>query len=254
MQIYHPRHARPHHYVVPVVVAAIVAVVAGLAFGLGPQREVAEAPPHADGHQAAPGSSGPDDVAPDGVAPGAGQESDEAVPATSTGPGALDRCRMQYDAQSPVLRSAARSIKQWEVHVRAMNQLVAGEITLDQAAAFWDRTRVGAQGRVADFRRADDAYAATAHECPAPKQADRAGRVRTCTRAVALRDKVVSVARRSIDTWAMHVRDMELLRDGKLSPTKATEMWQMSWHMGQHQIDAYHDALRAADRAAPCDT
>jgi hypothetical protein len=235
--MYHPRHAGPHRFLIPLAVAALVAVVAGLAFGINGRPDAAEPPRQPDRQAGAHEGTGPDDGA-----------SESAVAAASEGPGALDRCRMQYDGQSPVLRTAARSIKQWQVHVEAMNQLVAGEITLDQASAFWNRTRVGAKGRVADFRKADHAYAALSHDCPSPPASD-AELATTCARSVGLRGKVVRVARRSIDTWAKHVRDMELLRDGKLSPTEAMEMWQMSWRMGQRQIDAYQDALRRADRA-----
>jgi hypothetical protein len=251
--MYHPRHARPHRYLVPVAVAALVAVVAGLSFGLDGQRDVAEAPQRPDGHTDAPGSAGPDGFAADSPGPDdEGSESD--VPVTSREPAPLDQCRTQYDAQSPLLRTGSRSIKQWELHVVAMNQLVAGEITLEQASAFWNRTRIGAQGRVADFRKADHAYAARSYDCPTRRGSDTEP-VAACAHSVALRDKVLSVARRSIDTWDAHVRDMELLREGRLSPARATEMWQMNWQMGQHQIDSYHGALRRstrADRAGAC--
>lgn len=233
--MYHPRHARPHHYIVPVVVAALV-VLGALGFGVT-----------LDGDRTTP-SDNPETMTTTGSQ---SPSANDAVPAASKGPSAIDRCRAQYDAQAPVLRTAARSIEQWEVHVRAMNQLVAGEITLDQASDFWNRTRMGAQRRVTDFRDAERAYTAGDHNCPSPQAAD-ATSLRTCGRSVLLRDEVLTVARRAIDTWAMHVRDMERLRDGQLSPAKAAEMWRMSWHMGQHQIDAYHDALRKADRADAC--
>ena len=110
---------------------------------------------------------------------------------------------------------------------------------------------MGAQRRVNAFRDADRAYTAADQDCPSPQESE-ATAVRTCGRSVLLRGEVVAVARRAIDTWAMHVRDMERLRNGQLSPAKAAEMWRMSWHMGQHQIDAYHDALRGADRADAC--
>lgn len=233
--MYHPRHARPHHYIVPVAVAALVALGAYV-FGVTLDRDRA-APPDRPEAMTTTGSESP--------------SPNDAVPAASKGPSAIDRCRTQYDAQAPALRRAARAIEQWEVHVSAMNQLVAGEITLDQASDFWNRTRMGAQRRVTAFNDADRVYTAGDHDCPAPQEVD-ATSLRTCGRSVLLRDEVVGVARRAIDTWAMHVRDMERLRNGQLSPAKATEMWRMSWHMGQHQIDAYHDALRRADRADAC--
>jgi hypothetical protein len=224
---------------VPVVVAALVTVVTGLAIGLDIDRDSAQGP------STAVHSGGVDDAAP------GNDRSTDAVPAASTGPGVLVACQRQYAAQTPVLGAAARSIRQWEVHVGAMNQLVAGEITLDQASAFWSRTRIGAQGRVDDFRRAEDDYTAGTHQCPAPRDTGPTG-LRECSRTVELRDRVIGVARRSIATWAMHVRDLERLRTGKLDPAKASAMWQKSWRRGQDQIDAYRDALRSAGRAVPC--
>jgi hypothetical protein len=232
--MYHPRHVGPHPYLVPVAVAAGV-VLAALAFGLTVDRDPAP-------------SAGREVTTPSGSR---SPSSEDAVPAASKGPGAFDRCRDQHEAQSPAQRTAARAMKQWELHVGAMNQLVAGEITLDQASAFWNQTRVGAQRRIADFRRADKAYRGRDRGCPA-SEGSGATTWRACARAVALRDKVHAVARRAIATWAEHVRDMERLRSGQLSPTMATEMWQMSWRMGQDQIDAYHDALRRAERTDGC--
>jgi hypothetical protein len=45
----------------------------------------------------------------------------------------------------------------------------------------------------------------------------------------------------------MHVRDMEMLRDGQLSPAEATRMWLASWQSGMRQLKAY----RAAESALP---
>jgi hypothetical protein len=225
--MYRPRHALPHRFTIPAAVALVAMVAAGLAYALAGRGE-APGPPEAAARTA--------------VAPAA------SVPAASERPSPLTRCGTQYDAQAPVLRTAARSIRQWQVHVDAMNQLVSGKITLAQASRFWARTRIGAEQRVAAFRRAEDRYSQRSYDCPAP-HARLATSLHGCARAVSLRGRVDAVARRAIDTWGMHIRDMERLRKGLITPQHATRMWIMSWHKGQRQIDAYRDALRRADLA-----
>lgn len=233
--MYHARHARPHRYAVPAALAVLAVVLAGLGVGLVLQREVGRPAPHADVTAAVPKAAVPQATRPAGTGE----------------PGPLERCRRQYDAQDAVLATARRSIRQWQVHVEAMNRLVAGTITLAQASRFWARTRVGSQRRVAAFTDAEKDYARHAYDCPAP-QAGQAAPLRGCAGAVALRDDVDLLARRAIDTWSMHIADMERLRRGQITPQQATRMWIRNWHRGQRQIDAYQAALRRAEAAPDC--
>jgi hypothetical protein len=39
---------------------------------------------------------------------------------------------------------------------------------------------------------------------------------------------------------------MEQLRDGKISPDQAVEMWQMMWHQGMHELARYERSSKAA--------
>jgi hypothetical protein len=55
----------------------------------------------------------------------------------------LQRCSQAAVALKHTLHHAAGSVAQWEVHVGAMNKLVTGVISLRQATAFWNQTRVG---------------------------------------------------------------------------------------------------------------
>jgi hypothetical protein len=126
-----------------------------------------------------------------------------------------------------------------------MNQLVVGEITLQQATTFWNQTRVGAQRNVDRFQKAWTALERTGVDCPAPALLGPApAAVRSCSRLVEAELGVARTARTSIDTWDTHVQHMDMLRMGVLSPEKATEMWLSMWRRGMRDLDAYRAAAR----------
>jgi hypothetical protein len=169
---------------------------------------------------------------------------------------ALMGCRSLHAQQRPALVAARASLRQWDVHITAMNQLVAGEITLDRAVAFWESTRRGAAARVAAFQRADHAYRADAAGC-APVGADLyeaavgtapARGLRSCTTSTAARDEQLEAARPAIETWRSHIRDMELFRAGKLTAEEATQKWLMHWRHGVEQLRVYDAEARQAAR------
>lgn len=168
----------------------------------------------------------------------------------------LNGCRALMAEQSPALRAADRSLDQWGVHVDAMNQLVAGEITLDQAHAFWEQSRNRASRRVALFEQAETRVRAKRSGCPREVDpGDTAGdtsRLRPCVRDVNDRTAVIAVAATSIAAWNHHIHDMELLRAGEITPEQATQMWLESWREGQRELDAYHDAARGVPDGDSC--
>jgi hypothetical protein len=163
-------------------------------------------------------------------------------------PTAVDACRQVVATQRLPLEAAADALGQWEVHVGAMNKLVTGAITLDQATAFWNQTRVGAARRVHTFLDAAAAYReGTQGSCPSPEGVPAsASALHACADTVVARNKAISAAETAATTWNGHVRDMEMLRMGHLSPAKATQMWLASWRAGVRQLDAYAVATHKA--------
>jgi hypothetical protein len=172
---------------------------------------------------------------------------------TRPSPSRLVRCASAERTLAHALDAAAPALEQWKVHVGAMNQLVVGEITLKQATDFWNRTRVGAQHKVAGFR---DTVRQVRHEgvdCPDPDLlAPGARRLPGCARQVRAEIAVLRAARTSIDTWARHITDMDMLRMGDLSPDEATRMWLSMWHQGVHDLDVYRTAQRQAEALHGC--
>jgi hypothetical protein len=164
------------------------------------------------------------------------------------------RCIDAVTATQLPLRRASSSLNQWEVHVGAMNQLVTGAITLQQATAFWNRTRVGARHRVERFERAWGRLQRHGLDCPSPGVLPSGSprQLRSCSREVAADMRVLHAAGTAIQTWRRHVEAMNMLRLGKMSPSTATQMWLAMWHRGQHEIETYRAAARAAHRVPGC--
>jgi hypothetical protein len=158
------------------------------------------------------------------------------------GPEDLVSCRALLSLQQGVLDAARPAMGQWEVHIRAMNQLVAGQITLAQATAFWNSTRVQAARRIQEFRAADRLFRSTAGSLcsvatrPPPRSSSD---LRACIEAVVARAATVQAARTTMVTWSHHVRDMERLRMGMLSPAMAQTMWRQLWKRGDQELRTY---------------
>jgi hypothetical protein len=156
------------------------------------------------------------------------------------------RCSEAAAALEAPLGAAGPALRQWDVHVDAMNKLVVGEITLQQATAFWNQTRLGAQRNVDRFRKAWTALERTGVDCPAPALLGPApAALRSCSRLVEAELGVARTAKTSIGTWDTHVHHMDMLRMGTLSPEKATEMWLAMWRRGVRDLDAYRAAARS---------
>ena len=160
---------------------------------------------------------------------------------------ALDACHGLQSLQQGVLAAARPAMSQWKVHIAAMNQLVAGRITLAQATAFWDASRRQAARRIETFDAADRLFRSAAGSlCPeaAAPPPGSSSALRTCLDAVAAGDATVRDARTTMATWRDHVKDMEHLRMGMLSPAMAQQMWRRTWRKGDQELRTYrrHDA------------
>jgi hypothetical protein len=186
--------------------------------------------------------------------PGATVSSSASTASQPDAPTRLERCRAAADAIERPVQVAQPALDQWAVHIGAMNKLVTGAITLKQATAFWNQTRVGAYDRIGRFEDGDAQLNGQGVDCP------RAGllgsgaspALRACAQHVAAELQELHSARTAITTWHHHMLAMDQLRDGKLSPTAATRMWLMMWQRGVHELDEFHADARAAQHAGDC--
>lgn len=168
-----------------------------------------------------------------------------AADPTASAPTAEAQCRELVTAQAPARRAATAALAQWRVHVGAMNKLVAGEITLSQASAFWNSTRKGAKRLLARYDAAVATLANSDASCPA-EPSGAAGVHSSCRMAVRADRRELRAADTAIETWRHHVVDMEMLRMGHMSPTQASRMWLRNWRQGVDQLASYHDARQRA--------
>ena len=164
---------------------------------------------------------------------------------------ATEECRSTWDAQTAPLEAAAKSLQLWQVHVDAMNQLVAGKITLDQVDAFWERTRMQAANQVRRFHSADSAYQADQHPCGAPDVARNTdaglAALTACQQSVTQRDDTLEAARVAIDTWHHHTMDMNMLHAGTPSTARTVRLWNKSWRQERAELDDYRSQLQQTD-------
>jgi hypothetical protein len=166
----------------------------------------------------------------------------------STGARLAD-CQDVYATQTRVLRAVTPAISRWEVHIGAMNKLVAGAISLAQATEFWNQTRQGAARSLATYADAQRALDEDPARCPTPGSRV-SGELQTCAATVAARRRELATAGVALGTWRTHVRHMEMLRRGEMSPGEATRRWLQSWRRGNAEMQAYRSAARDARRVA----
>jgi hypothetical protein len=165
----------------------------------------------------------------------------------------LDQCGTAEDRLDAALRAAGPAMEQWEVHVGAMNKLVVGAITLQQATDFWNQTRMAARRKIGSFDDAARSVRRSGLNCPLVGRLGHAsGALRSCAQRVDADERAVMSAQAAIDTWAAHVEDMDMLRMGHLSPANATQAWLASWKQGVLEIQSYQGAAREAQRAGGC--
>jgi hypothetical protein len=165
----------------------------------------------------------------------------------------LSRCVSAEQSLQEPLEAARPALDQWAVHVGAMNKLVLGEITLQQATDFWESTRLGAHRRVGDFHDAVATLRRHGVDCPSPELlAPGARALPSCAREVRADARALRAAQVSIGTWDEHIHHMDMLRLGEMTPAEATRMWLASWQRGQHELDAYEAAARVAEDEDGC--
>lgn len=174
-------------------------------------------------------------------------------PRDDSGAAHLYRCREVYAAQVYPLVAAADAMSQWQVHIAAMNKLVLGVITLQQANQFWNQTRIGAREHLDAFTDAVERFDQRTMHCLPVGPGPAGPHLERCEQAVMVRNRVLAAARVALHTWAIHVRHMEMLRSGMMSPARATQLWLHSWHEGQREVTRYRTAATEARAApAPC--
>jgi hypothetical protein len=165
----------------------------------------------------------------------------------------LDRCQVAAGRLAAPLQAADPAMGQWEVHVGAMNKLVVGAITLQQASDFWESTRLGALRKIGRFHDATTTMRQEGLNCLVRSRLGRASEaLRSCVDRVAADERTLLAARTAITRWEHHVHDMDRMRLGLLSPATVSKRWLVDWQQGVREIEEYKSAAKAAVRSGQC--
>lgn len=169
----------------------------------------------------------------------------EPSPAPDAADAKSAQCAEVYTSQAGALGAVNPAMRQWKVHIGAMNKLVDGEISLQQANRFWNETRRDAHNALQKYAAAHDDYEQRTARCgsAASTVSPELGR---CVRLIAARNRTVHAATVALGTWRVHAEHMEMLRHGEMTPAQATRLWLKSWHRGNRQVREYHDAHHTA--------
>ena len=165
---------------------------------------------------------------------------------------AIAACQSRWEAQGRPLQSIHDAMEQWRLHINAMNRLVSGQITLDQATKYWKQTEVGAKANIHRFQDADLVYVHEAPQCARPASsvfdptADQT--LTRCIRAVRASDRVLEDGRIAVATWEHHVHDMEALMAGLITPEEASQAWLANWRSGNRELGQYDDSRQGSLR------
>jgi hypothetical protein len=223
------RHAYSHSRWLPIVLLAVLVASAAVGAGFVEWRL------RGDDSASAPGAADPSGPS----SPSSSGEPSPTAPSAASAGALLESCRALFAQELQAQLAADASMAQWQLHIDAMNQLVAGKITLAEATAYWSSTRKGAIHRVHRFRRLDDRLARSHHECTDAGTAD--AHLTACVQATRAAGRTLDAARTATRTWRHHIREMEMLRRGDITPTRALKMWVAMWHTGQDQVERYSD-------------
>jgi hypothetical protein len=169
--------------------------------------------------------------------------SSSGSPSQPSSPRALARCAASFQNQLAAVEAANVSLDQWKMHIRAIDEVVAGHLTLRQAQSLWTRTRKGALHKADTFQALADE--ASQGDCPTGTSAP--ARLRACQRAGRAYGKAVAAAEDTTHVWEMHIKQMEDLPADTIT-RQQTHMWRDMWKTGQQLLATYRRDLRRAQQ------
>lgn len=155
-------------------------------------------------------------------------------------------CRDAVALAERDMQAADRAMVQWRRHITAMTDLVEGRITLAQATQFWDATRIAGKRTVAQWQQADAEFRHGSRGCLQSRAAG-AGQAASCQVRTSAAAVLLATERASLRDWRRHIRQMESLRAGRITPAHALHLWNAMYQRGLaglRQVDEAHKAFR----------
>ena len=162
-------------------------------------------------------------------------------------------CRTAWQRQKSALAAAATSVGEWQAHLKIMNDLQAGKISLAKAKKDWGPTTAQASPHIAAFHEADKAYTSGAERCDNPDTAATnadAAALKTCAQGMKVNDGVLAAARTAIEPWETHLKDQSHFKAGGITAIKAEALWRSLWQKGLKLNPPYFAAVKSGASAA----
>jgi hypothetical protein len=166
---------------------------------------------------------------------------------------AVASCRTAWRLQATARNDAYRSLRQWDAHLKIMNDLQANKITLAEAKAAWPKTTEQAPENIVAFRNADKALAASKDQCAVDAAAagPKADAVRQCAASMKTVDDVLTKARVAIAPWETHLKDQSHFKAGGMTPAAAEAAWRVLWQKGLATLPPW-SAVAQQGQQVPC--
>ena len=257
---------RPSRSRRPVVVAAVIAVIAAVGIGwavVAPRTDtisrIVQVGPEPTSESKSPTAGQPDEATKKPVKK-AIKAAEAPKPAERSGDvRAAARLRACSDAAAKGVAAVGRArsaFEGWSAHIQAMKDQEAGKNTAEQTKAIWTRTRTSGPGQVAAFKTADHAYAAVHDACDNVETADLSAEKRTgvdvCRTFAGTVDSTLAAARPTLAEWESHLSAMASRRAGTLDPDTAMARWMSAYEKAPFRISIFQKADQEYRQTKPC--
>jgi hypothetical protein len=153
-------------------------------------------------------------------------------------------CRNAVALAERDLQAAGAAMVHWRRHITAMTDLVDGRITLAQATRFWDATRLAGKRTVESWWDADAEFRRGSRACLGAPVAG-SGPAASCQVRTSAAAVLLATERGSLRDWRRHIKQMESLRAGKITPEHALHLWDSMYQRGLAGLSHVDEATRA---------
>jgi len=241
--------------VLPVVIGVVAVLVLGAAVWFGKGLFTSGEPtgsPSVISGAASPLATTPDPSTTPATPTSTPSETATGTPEVDPVALAVESCRAKWALQSAARADAYRSLSQWDRHLKIMNDLQAGKLTLAQAKAAWPATTEKAAENIVAFRAADKALGASKDTCAVDASATgtEADAVRECATSLKTVDGVLARARTAIAPWETHLKDQSHYKAGGMTPAAAEAAWRALWKKGLATLPGYQAVAQKGQLAA----
>jgi hypothetical protein len=162
-------------------------------------------------------------------------------------------CADELAAVSALIEASESGAQNWQGHIQARSDGMAGLITNEEMREIWRITREPGPQDIETFSAANDDYAAVQGVCVELAEAN-AEFPEACTVSADLAAEAVEAARTLLGEWHGHLQNMAKFADGGMTANEAQSEWETAWARAPDDLAAYDEAVAAFDDAPGCNS